>query len=559
MAIWKRWVLLTFLALFAACQPSPDATNSPTAPSITPVPGSQITPMPPEVELDALQRTAEVIAINSDDLQRASIEPLSGEPLRLEIFGVYPARESDLAAENDSCVEGSCYRVDAYNYALNTSYSLIVNLDTETAVSFNSLSNVQPEIPPHLAEKAVRIANDDPQVAEALGIDPAAETPTMPNVKTALNNTACERSRHLCVAPTFIIDDRALWVIVDLTEEEVVGVRWTDLGASAGVALTEETILFEELYDNYCAERQPLSRDGWEMSYVLTSSDGLEITTVTFNNEPVLDSAKLIDWHVSYSRDGFGYSDGIGCPVFSSASVVANRPPEIIDLTDESGQVIGFALWQDYTHPLWPMPCNYRYQQQYEFYTDGRFRIVGTNLGRGCGTDGTYRPIFRLQWPSTVNYTFEEWQGESWQSWEVEQWQLQSDQTAYTPEGYQYRLRQENGRGYAIEPGQGQFPDGLSGDSAYLYLTRYRAEEGEADMLTLGSCCNTDYQQGPETFINAENTLAAPLVTWYVPQLDNDDTPGQETCWADSIVEDGMFTAEVWPCAAGPLFVPLGE
>jgi hypothetical protein len=352
-----------------------------------------------------------------------------------------------------------------------------------------------------------------------------------------------------------------LWVIVDLTDEEVVGVRWTDLGQSAGVVLTEETILFEELYENYCSVRQPIERAGWQLSYILTSSDGLEISSVSFQDQPVLDSAKLVDWHVSYSEDGFGYSDGIGCPVFSSASVVANQPPQVVDLTDSNGQPIGFALWQDYSHPQWPMPCNYRYQQRYEFYDDGQFRVIGTNLGRGCGNNGTYRPVFRLQWPTAINYTFEEWQDGKWVPWEAEAWRLQSDQTEYAEERFQYRLRQDNGRGYALEPGRGQFPDGSAGDHAYVYLTRYRPEEGEADMLTLGSCCNTDYQQGPETFINTpgEATLAAPLVVWYVAQLDNDDTPGRQNCWADAIVEDGMMSAQIWPCSAGPLFVPLAD
>ena len=40
-----------------------------------------------------------------------------------------------------------------------------------------------------------------------------------------------------------------------------------------------------------------------------------------FGGRPVLESAKLVDWHVSYSEsDGFGYSDAVGCPVFSAAA-----------------------------------------------------------------------------------------------------------------------------------------------------------------------------------------------------------------------------------------------
>ena len=56
----------------------------------------------------------------------------------------------------------------------------------------------------------------------------------------------------------------------------------------------------------------------------------------------------------------------------------------------------------------------------------------------------------------------------------------------------------------------------------------------------------------------AESLEYAPLVIWYVPQLKNSDTPGAEYCWADSILQDGVFVPRVWPCAAGPLFVPIG-
>jgi hypothetical protein len=39
--------------------------------------------------------------------------------------------------------------------------------------------------------------------------------------------------------------------------------------------------------------------------------------------------------------------------------------------------------------------------------------------------------------------------------------------------------------------------------------------------------------------------------------MQNDDVAGREYCWADTVVEDGVFVPRVWPCIAGPLFVPL--
>ena len=47
------------------------------------------------------------------------------------------------------------------------------------------------------------------------------------------------------------------------------------------------------------------------------------------------------------------------------------------------------------------------------------------------------------------------------------------------------------------------------------------------------------YKRQPETFIEPLGEAigdAAPLVLWYVAQLANDDTPGTEYCWAESVV-----------------------
>ena len=94
------------------------------------------------------------------------------------------------------------------------------------------------------------------------------------------------------------------------------------------------------------------------------------------------------------------------------------------------------------------------------------------------------------------------------------------------------------------------------GDNAYLYATKFHADidEGESDLSTLGPCCNTDYHQGPEKFIepNPEPLGNTGLVLWYVSQLKNEDTPGHEYCWAQSVVQDGFATSAtvsllLWP------------
>lgn len=520
---------------------------------------------PPVLLLPGLAGTAaqaQTLALQNGEFLGYAFDATTGVPLRNEIMVVRPALPSDLTNNNIICPVESCYRVEMYNYALNLTTVAFVDAAANQVASVSHQHNVQPEIPPALADLAVQIALHTPEVQIALGGQPG--TPVMPNVKTALNGSQCERSRHLCVAPTFILGERALWAIVDLTDSQTVGIRWTELGAtSSSAAITERGLENDMVYTNYCQQNHFLSQAGWEMSYILTSSDGLKLSNVRYQGQTVLYSASLVDWHVSYSQqDGFGYSDAIGCPIFSSAAVVAFAGPAVEEITVD-GETVGFVLVQDFRSPDWPVPCNYRYEQRFEFYNDGRFRVIAANLGRGCGDDGTYRPVLRLDVTASGDGQqdhFAEWDGQTWQPWAAEGWQRQDENTVFTTEGYQYRLTGADGQGFYIEPGQGQFADRGRGDNAFLYLVRTDDEhdEGKSDLATLGACCNTDYQQGPEQFITpAEPATGQDLVIWYVPQMKNEATPGQEYCWADTVIENGIPVARAWPCYTGPMFVPI--
>ena len=521
--------------------------------------------------LDANQQTAQQIALRDPQFTKAIRDEASGAPLRNEIFGIYPLRPSDITAEIGACRQNICLRVELYNYAHNLTTVAIVNVNREMVMRVDAFSESQPDLPAHLIAVAEEIAANAAEVTKALGGDtPQSTDALMASTKTALNASRCERSHHLCVAPTFVRGDHALWAIVDLTEGTLVGVRWTYVGnvptqttiTSTAPAVTEKLLQDEVVTQNYCDQVNTLAQAGWELEYLLTSSDGLLIRNVRFNAQPVLESAKLVDWHVSYSaRDGFGYSDAIGCPIFSQAAVVAFNGPQI-DAITVAGQTVGFALSQHFKSEFWPAPCNYYYSQRYEFYTDGRFRVVVANHGRGCGNDGTYRPVIRIV-PAGAQ-EIAAWTGSEWQGWSVEAWQGPS--ATVTAEGYQFRLRNRDGQGYYLVPGNGQFADGGRGDQPYLYATRHHTDgqhgdEGDADLITIGSCCNQDYQQGPEKFINTppEAIADTPLVIWYVAQLDNDDTPGAEYCWAGATLHDGVYLPVAYPCFAGPLFVPISQ
>lgn len=513
--------------------------------------------------MNAQQKLAQAIALYDTVFTRSVHERNTNLPYRCEIFGVYPARQSDMNDVKTGYNLADCYRVELYNYALNCTATAITDIKQQKVLANGFQLQTQPDIPLSLKTLATKIAVSSPEVQQALGITPNEASALMASTKTSLNRSRCERSGHLCVAPTFVKDGKALWVIVDLTSYTLTGLRWTTVGTTGPPpVITERKLQDDKITSCFCELETPLQKDGWNMHYMLTSSDGLRISNVSFNGKPVLQSAKLVDWHVSYSgTDGFGYSDAVGCPYFSQAAVVAFDPPSIKPLK-ENNILVGFVLEQTFKSEQWPSPCNYNYLQRYAFYADGRFRISAASLGRGCGNDGTYRPVFRIAFASTQN-NFAEWTGSSWNNWLQEKWQLQQATTSYTPEGYEYKLTDNTGAGYYMQPGNGKFNDGGRGDNAYVYTTLNKpgADEGEADMVTIGPCCNTDYHQGPEKFIEPvpDNIQNKKLVIWYVAQMKNDNTKGSEYCWAESVLENGLYVTKSYPGFCGPMFVPVKQ
>ncbi len=500
---------------------------------------------------DDAQKLAENLAIKDERFVAETKDKQSNQPLFNEIFGVYPLRESDFIPQTSSCRQSKCFRVEMYNFALNLTTNAVVDANAQKVLVVTRIPQSQPDIPTHLTELAAHIATNAKEVNDALGGN--AEKPLMTNTKTALNKTKCERSKHLCVAPTFVAGDKALWAIVDLTDLALVGIRRTQVG-STGRAVTEKSLQNEVLTKQFCETNNALEKNGWKMNYMLTGSDGMKISDVSFGGKLILTSAKLVDWHVSYSNtEGFGYSDAVGCPYFSQAAVVAAVAPQISDIKD------GFSLTQRYYSEGYPTPCNYSYEQRFDFYNDGRFRVVAASLGRGCGTDGTYRPVTRIAFAGDNN--FAEWTGADWKPWTIEAWQLQKSDTAYTRENYEFKITGADNRGFYVEAGKGQFGDGGRGDNAFVYVTKNAPDrdEGESDLVTIASCCNTDYRQGPEKFIepNPEPIENSPLVLWYVAQLKNDGEKGREYCWAESVVENGVYKVKEYPCYSGPMFVPV--
>jgi hypothetical protein len=488
---------------------------------------------------------------------------LGQQKLRAEVLSVARWRESDLTPELSACQKNSCYRVEIYDFARNTTLLGTVDLTAASVLSWRADAGRQGDIPERLKNMAISLAIAAPEVAEALGgVTPVFSEAQMASTKSALNGTRCERSKHLCVAPTFVQGNVAIWAIVDLTDYQLVGVQWTDVGNRSqpepGIARPSEQSLSDAaIMSRYCERVTALQKLGWSLGYMLTASDGLRISEVSFQGKPMLESVKLVDWHVSYSeRAGFGYSDAVGCPSFSSAAVLPFSAPSVSDLV-ENGQVTGFKLEQEFRSLGWPAACNYSYRQSYEFYRDGRFRPTAGSIGAGCGNDGTYRPVLRIA-PAGGGWTLRSVKAAAFETVPSERYF--APDSPLDASGAQFQLQNAT-FALQIEPGRGQFAQGR-GDHAWSYVTANAAgrDEGASDLLTLGPCCNSDFAQGPELFIDAiPEPLAGSLVFWYVPQLKNDTREGQEYCWARNQIRDGVIRVESFPCIAGPLFRPFQQ
>ena len=480
--------------------------------------------------------------------------------LRAEVMAVYPLRVSDVVADIESCRNNRCYRVEVYDFARNTTLIGTADLTLGKVLTWRADAGRQAEVPERLKNLAIQLAIRSSEVKEALGgVAPKFSDAQMASTKSALNSTRCERSKHLCVAPTFVQGNIAIWAIVDLTDFKLVGVQWTNVGerAESGLPvalLSEQSLSDAAITAHYCDKNTALERLGWKLEYLLTASDGLQISNVSFQGKPLLRSAKLVDWHVSYSeRDGFGYSDAVGCPSFSSAAVLPFTAPSVTEIV-ESGKSTGVKLEQEFRSLGWPGACNYSYRQSFEFYADGRFRPTAASIGAGCGNDGTYRPVLRIE-PAGNDWNFETQNQGQFEPVLQERYFDANGETDAT--GARFRLKNKLFE-FQIEPGRGQFASGR-GDNEWVYVTANRSgrDEGSSDLLTLGPCCNSDFRQGPELFLDAKpEALDGSLVFWYVPQLKNDDRVGQEYCWARNKIVDGVIKAQAFPCIGGPMFRP---
>lgn len=459
---------------------------------------------------------------------------------RAEVFGVRDVLGQYTPASS-ACAVAICYQVEIYNFDDNAAVLAIVNVDAEQVLDVLHLPGARPGINKRLADLAIEIARNEPQVIEALGFRPQ-KVEAAP-VEAGMVDSVCDGSR-LCVAATFNLGERLLWAIVDLTEERLAAITWTDMIAGE----PNSSVPF---IPQGCPSPGTVERDGWSLAYGTTGTDGFRVHSVSYNGMPILNNVKLVEWHASYGSSGFVDSTGCGgggggFPIYPYGET------QVLDLMDGQNNVVGFELVQDFRMGNWGNTCNYRYDQRIQFFDDGRFRVVSGAYGKGCGTNATYRPVVRIDVAvdGADNDSFASWDGALWHTHTEEFWQLQSE--PYTPEKYKWRLTDQSGAGYYLEPGLGQFGDAGRGDNAYIYVTLHNPAEGDTDLPVIGTCCQNNHEQGPHHYVNGEAIDNQNIVIWYVPQMVTDALPGSYYCWTLQGEPDPV----TYPCFSGPMFVP---
>jgi hypothetical protein len=498
---------------------------------------------PMQKNLTIRQTNAQTAALND-----RRVKALIGNH-HVELFGTGDLR-SPYQKISEKCAGKMCQQVNLYDFDAPTTIVAIVDSENNEVLDVLSQPFVRPLISQSMAEIALEIALNDVNVEKELGFRP--KNANMAPADAGLIGTICD-TNHLCVAATFEQGNRNLWALVDLTEKNLVGLAWTELkpnleGGSRSIMPVD-----------FCPKNGIISKEGWDFSYAMTNSDGLDIYDVKFNGVPVLTSAKTVEWHADYGIEGF--VDSTGCGFWGSAYPISPYgETQIVDLVDQFGNISGFQISQDARMLDWGKNCNYRYEQRFQFFRDGSFNILNGSYGRGCGSgadDPIYSPVMRID--LSINgddhdlleiSTNGEWKIQSSESW----WDL----ALKTIDGWQFRDAINQSVGYEMQPVQAISQTGVlqSSSNGYLYLTQHLSSEGDVDLGTFSptsNCCFGDYRQGPEHFVDGDLVRDTNVVVWYVPQMQSNSAEGSENCWT----VQGEPNPITYPCFGGLKFTPI--
>ncbi|MDX1437547.1 MAG: PKD domain-containing protein, partial [Anaerolineales bacterium] len=498
---------------------------------------------PVEQELTEAQEIAQDLALSDPKVQALT----TGK--RSEVFGVRWVG-NHFTPDSRACAENTCYQVEIYNFDQNEAVVAIVDVDNRRVLDVLYQPGVQPGINQRLAELAIEIATTHPDVVRELGFQPLEAD--MAPVDADLINSVCEEG-HVCAGPTFEMGDRILWAIVDLTDEELVGINFTGMNSDP-----TQTVFYDGV--GFCPDPGSHNQGGWSLSYDTTGTDGFRVYDVTYNGVEVATSIKLAEWHVDYGASGFVDTTGCG-GAGGGFAIFPFGQTQILDLPGPAGEgPVGFEVVQDFRMSNWGAFCNYRYEQHMQFFDDGRFQVISGAYGRGCGGNALYRPLMRIDLAvaGDPDDSFHRWDGSAWEKFTTEFYFVPYMQSGhgphlFDPDGNSWMFEDLSGAAYKVKlSSEGQPDDGFHDDDPFVYIVQHHADEGDSDLGVIGNCCNNDHQQGPEQYINGDSIDSENIVFWYVPQYVSDDNPGSYYCWTVL----GEPNPETYPCFGGPIFTP---
>lgn len=528
-SMWS-WVILTLFVIV----PMVFVANLATGPQS--VARGKAATLPLTDEMTAEQQVAQDAALADKRVQAYTTG------YRTEVFGVQTISHQTNPALAP-CASADCRQVNIFNFDESATIAAIVNVETGEVLDVLHQPGIRPLINKRLADRAMEIALSAPEVVEVLGEQPVNSD--WAPMDSTLVGTACETG-HMCVAPTFDLGDYILWAVVDLTDEKFVDLFWTAIEPEEG-SRSNPYPYDEKL--GCVATPGSVTSNGWSVSWETTAHDGFHVYNATYNGNLVLTSAKTVEWHADYGSSG--YQDSTGCSGGGGGFTIYPYGNTRQATINEGSEVVGFELIQDFRMGSWGNFCNYRYEQRFQFYTDGRYRVVGLAYGKGCGENSLYRPIIRMDVAAggdDAGDSIESWNGSAWAAQATEF--RQGSTNPVNPDGYGWRLTDDTGSGYYIEPGRGQFGDNGLGDNEFIYAVQYKVAEGAGDLGIFGAGCCNDNNHGPEIYVNSESIANQNLVLWYVPQMMTNANGPNYYCWT-------LTPPETYPCYAGPMFVPI--
>jgi hypothetical protein len=478
--------------------------------------------LPLSDEMDSEQEFAQELALADERVQAYT----TGQ--RTEVFNVQTISHQFNPATVE-CNESDCRQVNIFNFDESATIATIVNIERGEVLDVLYQPGIRPAINKRLADLALEIATSAPEVLEVLGHQPTHSD--WAPMDSTLVGSACETG-HVCVAPTFDLGDYILWAIVDLTDEQFLELFWTSVPVEEEARAVAYPDAYQERAEGCDATPGTHAQDGWAVEWETTAHDGFHVFNVTYNGVDVLTSVKLVEWHADYGSSGF--QDSVGCTGGGGGfTIYAYGDTQVLDLLDDEDNAIGFELVQDFRMGNWGAGCNYRYQQHLQFFNDGRYRVVAGAFGQGCDNDGIYRGLMRIDVAvnGDENDNLEIWDGEDWAA-QTTEYVSAAAEHATSPEGYAWRISDDSGAAYNIQPARGQFEeDNSPTDYEYFYAVQYQPGEGDGDLGIFGAGCCNEPEHGPEIYVDGDSIENKNLVLWYIPQHQTIATVPDYTCW----------------------------